>query len=221
MARVLLVLAAFLSLVGCVRAGPPPGTPVDGQDAAVIDEMAGITTPEQMAKKVAELRARLAAALAQQKALEQEALAARVRLLQATSWWVAGISLLACLACVAAAVVFSVARKLLISCAAASAAVLVLAITLGYVIPYLVFVGLAVGLLGLVALVLYLFKLRSLTSESFRVGTAALAELDQRNHPVAEQIKEEAEDRQKKTGLLTVVRNEISRYKPVSSSVGA
>lgn len=210
----ILTIIPVLFVAGCsVRAAPNPGPILDNTDQAVTDELKDVTSIEEVQKKVAELSARYSAAKAQLEALRAAEQENRVRALQATAWWVAGICLLASLGCVAAAIFSEVGRKLFITGAIAGIVVMSLAIGVSYLIPYLAWVASGLGAAGIAGLVYVLRRSSILHKESAKVGTEALWALQNTSADVAERIKEIASERQKAAGIHKDVVKLIEPYK--------
>lgn len=213
--RLLLVcLTALLLANGCSRwGGDVPELPVSEEDQAVTEELSQTSTLEEARAAYANLIGRAKAAEAKVKALEKQAAQERIEKLQAIAWWVASTCLLVGLGCVAAAIFFSVARRLLLAGAIASFGTMALALLMVDLLPYLVWVGAAIGLIGAGGVIWYLWRLKKMDSEHARVGTQALAELHKHDDAKAEGIKSEAALRQEKAGILADVRRQVEPFK--------
>jgi hypothetical protein len=200
------LLVLLLICSGCGRPAVSPGPVIDQADGEILAEAGEITTIEQATAKVAQLAARLAAAKASLKELEEAKQAAQLRALKATAWWIAGIAMVGTLLCIAAAVFLPVARRLLLTGAGAGFALMVAALTLSYILPYLVWVGMGLALVGVIGSIWYLWKLATVQKETALVGVQALKTLDGIDHQQAETIKTSAAIRQTGAGIYNAIR---------------
>lgn len=199
----LLILIACLGLAGCFgRDNPaqnsPAESPADGQ---LRDELAEVTTLEEARQVSANLAARAKAAEVKVQELEKQRDAERLAKLQTSAYWAAGVLMFVAILCVAAAIFFSAARKLLLTGAAGAIGGMVVAITVAELLPYAKWFGIIGGGLGLIGLLVYLWRLKTLNQETVQVGVEALYRLGARNTADAESVKLIAQARQLEKGI--------------------
>lgn len=222
-----LLLALILLVSGCATRpedipGQVPGSSGDVPVAPPGDDP-DIGTIEH---QIAALKGQLAAKEAQLEAVEAQQQAARQRRLQYTAWWVAGLSMLAALGCLAAAMFFSVARKILLTAAASGFVLMIAALTLSYLIPYLVWVGVGFAVIFLIMILWYLYKQWVVVNETSSVGVEALDELlnlanggpspealQQKALQAAKRIKDDARKRQAFLGVYKDVKKILEPHK--------
>lgn len=235
MRRLSILLLVLLFCCSCGRwVDLRKSKPLNELDKTVQEENSGVETIEEAEQIVAELRSRLAGAEANLKAMEEAQQRARIRALQSTSYWIAGISMLVVFGCVAALIILAVqgiavGRKLLIGGAVTGVAVCALALAFVYLIPYLVWIGIGLLGCGILAGIWYFHRVMSLNQEHAKVGVDALYALKQirdSNGDVAQDVKDkaacdlarikaDARHRQAAKGIYNDIRKIIQHHKKV------
>lgn len=222
-----------LVLFSCYRTPdiPDPGPIIDEQDQQITNEVSSTNTVEEKEAKVAQLKARLAAAEADLSSYRKAAQQQKLENMQNTAYWVAGISMLIVFGCAAALVILTiqgvaVGRKLIIGFGVAGLVVASIAIAYAQIIPYLKWIGLAFLSAAVVYAIYYFYKLVSINEEHAKVGVDALWELitirdsfdtpDEVKKKVGEKvhdIKNEARKRQAKKGIHNDIHKIIKKHK--------
>lgn len=199
--KYLLVLLLVI-LSGCFRT---PELDVPKVIETETEEVTKVTSIEEAEKLVREYQIKLGAAQKNLEAMEAEQKRAYLRNLQAIAYWIAALSFLVGLGCVAASFFLPAGKKMLFTGALASFSIMALALLFTQIIPYLIWVGIAVGVVIVGAIIWSLWKNKQVHKETLEVGTTALHHLKSKLPEIAAPLLREALDRQSDQGIHNLI----------------
>lgn len=197
-----LLIVLLIVLAGCGRS---PELDVPKVIEKETEEVTKVTNIEEAEKLVREYEIKLGAAQKNLEAMEAAQKRAYIRNLQWIAYIIAASAFLAGLACVAASFFLPAGKKMLFTGALAAFSIMALSLLFTQIIPYLIWVGIAVGVVIVGAIIWSLWKNKEVHKETLEVGTTALHHLKQKLPEIAYPLLRDALDRQSDKGIHTLI----------------